>query len=79
MNRRWVADMQSRHARGDLLPPSAGLAPTEWKVPPAASAHHRLTSPPAQLLLFDLALLVIAGAALLAAFMLAGVMAWGLW
>lgn len=78
MDRLWLEAMNARHARGDLLPPTAGLAPTEWQAPPAASAHHRLTPAPARLLLFDLALLVIAFAALLAAFVLAVVTAWGL-
>lgn len=66
--------MNARHAAGDLLPPSAGLAPTQWKVPPADP----LPVHPCRTPLLDRVLMVFIGACLLAAFVLAGVLAWGL-
>lgn len=75
MNKAWLASMNARHAHGDLLPPSAGLAPTQWKVLPADP----LPVHPCRTPLLDRVLMAFIGACLLAAFVLAGVMAWGLW
>lgn len=77
MDKLWVSHMQSRHARGDLLPPSAGLASPQWKVPPADPAPAAI---PCQrpVPLLDRALVSCIVACLLAEIVLAGVMAWGL-
>lgn len=75
MDRPWLAQMNARHVAGDLLPPTAGLAPTQWKVPSADP----LPVHPCRTPLLDRVLMAFIGACLAVSYALAGLVALGWW